>query len=83
MSSHQPTPAHVAFMDSLKAALAEHQHLTPPEMLAIASQVVGNLIALQDHRRYSPDRVMEMVARNIEIGNQAAIEGVMRSEGSA
>lgn len=83
MKTVEPTPELIAFMDDLKAALAKHTNLNAMEMLAIASQFVGNLIALQDQRRVTPAMAMELVSKNIEIGNQAAIEGVMMTKGEA
>lgn len=82
MRTQQPTPELVAFMNDLKAALGKHTNLSAMQMLAVASQFVGNLIALQDQRKVTPAMAMECVARNIEIGNPAAIEGVMNTEGS-
>ena len=79
----QPTSEHVAFMDDLKAALGRHTSLTGMEMLAIASQFVGNLIALQDQRAVTADTVMDMVAKNIEIGNHAVIANLDQPEGRA
>lgn len=75
----QAGPEHVAFMEDLKAALAKHTNLSGVEMLAVASQFVGNLVALQDQTRYSASRVMEIVANNIEIGNAVAIEAALGS----
>ena len=66
--------AHSAFHDSLKAALTEHQHLSPPEMLAIASQFVGTLLALQDQRTMTAERGLDLIGKNIEIGNAMMIE---------
>jgi hypothetical protein len=77
MAVINPSPAHIAYMDDLKAALAKHQHLSPQEMLAIASQFVGNLTAMQDQRRYSAGQIMEMVGKNIEIGNAEAIQSLL------
>lgn len=73
----QAGPEHVAFMEDLKAALAKHTNLSGVEMLAVASQFVGNLVALQDQTRYSASKVMEIVANNIEIGNAVAIEAAL------
>jgi hypothetical protein len=78
-----PQPKHLDFMNDLKAALGRHVDLSPPEMLAIASQFVGVIFALQDQTTMTPGRAMKIVAGNIEIGNQAAIEGLMLPEGSA
>lgn len=61
-------------MVDLKAALAMHGHLTPPVMLALASQLVGNLIALQDQTRYTGEAVMEIVVQNVQLGNSAVID---------
>lgn len=68
-------------MKSLKAALAEHEQLSGQEMLAVVSQLVGNLIAMQDQRKYTPAAVMDMVAQNIEIGNKIVIDSIMATEG--
>ncbi len=83
MKTVQPTPELIAAMNDMKAVIGRHQHLSASAMLAVASQFVGNLIALQDQTKVSPAMAMDLVARNIEIGNAAAIEGVMKSEGSA
>lgn len=77
MKRCKPTPAHEAFLADLKVAISKHEHLSAPELLAIAAQFVGSLIALQDQAITSPKIVMEMVARNIEMGNQAAIVAVL------
>ncbi len=68
-----PSPAHRAFMEDLKGTLARHTALSGADMLAVASQFVGQLIALQDQRRFTPEMVMEAVGANIEAGNQAAL----------
>lgn len=83
MKTLRPTPDLIAAMDDMKAVIGRHEHLSASAMLAVASQFVGNLIALQDQTKVTPKMAMELVARNIEIGNAAAIEGVMNSEGSA
>ncbi len=58
----------------LVTVLRRHQDtLCPAELLAVSSQLVGNLIALQDETRISPDLAMEIVLQNIEEGNRAAI----------
>lgn len=43
------------------------------ELLAVLSQTLGSMIAYQD-QRIGADVIMELVSRNIEIGNQAAID---------
>lgn len=46
------------------------------EQLAVISVFVGQLIAMQDQTRFSPGRVMEMVAANVELGNGQALTAV-------
>lgn len=82
MKSTPPTPALVAYVNDLKSALARHAHLTPQEMLAGASQLVGNLIALQDQRTMTPSMALEVVQANIEAGNLEAMREVLSATGS-
>ena len=71
-------------MDDLKTALGKHSHLSPPEMLAITAQLVGNLIALQDQTKHTSEACMRLVEKNIEIGNAACIETLLgKTEGKA
>ena len=83
MKTYPPTPEAIAFMDDLKATLGRHTHLQPMQMLACASQFVGNLIALQDQTKVTPDMAMRLVAANIESGNQQAIIQLVDTKGSA
>lgn len=83
MKSYEPTPELIAAMDDMKAVLAKHSHLSGLQMLAIASQLVGNLIALQDQTRVTSSMAMLLVSRNIEIGNLEAIAGVLDTRGQA
>lgn len=76
-------PEHrVAFAD-LHALIAKHAELSAEEILAIAANMVGKLIALQDQRRLSPAAALEIVSRNIELGNQEAIAALAEIGGSA
>lgn len=74
ISKSLPSAAHQEFMADIKAAMAKHPDLSAMEMLALASQLVGNLVALQDQRAMTPAQAMEVVAQNIEEGNKVAIE---------
>lgn len=69
----QTSKEHTAFRDDMLKVLKKHQHMDPQAMLAVASNLVGQLIAMQDQRKLSPDAVMEVVQSNIELGNAAAI----------
>ena len=80
----EPNIVHVAVMDGFKAVLQTYaDDLTPMEILAVASQLVGNIIALQDQTKLTPAMAMDMVCHNIEVGNQVAIETFLGSPAGA
>lgn len=81
MKSFKPTKEQTAFRDEMVAVLRKHEHLRADEMLAVASYFVGQLIALQDQRKVTPSMAMELVASNIEAGNQHALTEVMSAGG--
>jgi len=58
------------------AAMRPFDDVPAIEQLAVLSVFLGQLIALQDKRRYRPDQVMAMVAANVELGNAEAITAV-------
>jgi hypothetical protein len=68
----QPTPQQLAFRNALLETFRK---------LAVASHFVGQLIALQDQRRFTSATVMELVTRNVEQGNQDAINSLMNTGG--
>ena len=74
MKSYIPSADHLAFMDDAKALLRKFEHLDAMQLLAIASQLVGNLIALQDQTKVTSDMALEVVFQNVEIGNATVIE---------
>jgi len=61
-------------MSDLKLALAGYPQMQPMEMLAIVSQLVGNMIALQDQTKYCVTAVMAVVNENMLIGNKVAVD---------
>lgn len=82
--SIEPNKYHTGFMNEMKRAMRKHgKNLTAEELLAIAAQLVGNLIALQDQRKYTSEMVMQIVSENIMIGNDTAVQGLMNEQGTA
>lgn len=77
-------PEHQVAYEDLCYLVDKHAgDVTPTEMLAIAANMIGKLIAMQDQRTITPDEAMEIVQLNIEAGNARAIEALNASEGSA
>lgn len=73
LKSKLPTPKHMAMRDELIAVIRKYgADLRADEILALAAYTVGQIIALQDQRTMTPAMAMEIVASNIEAGNQHA-----------
>lgn len=70
--------------DCLEIFKKHGNDLTSQEMLALASHLVGQLIAMQDQRTMTSGAAMEIVAQNIEVGNADVFSDLAtKSEGSA
>lgn len=50
-------------------------------MLAVASALVGQLVAMQDQRTMTPSMAMEIVTRNIELANKEVLDALRNSTG--
>ena len=82
MKSTAPTEQQLAFRRSLEASIADHgKTLDAIELLAVLSHLVGQVIALQDQRAWTPETVMELVSSNIEQGNQEVISRLLSETG--
>lgn len=65
---------------------ADEYSMSPLEVLACAANMVGKIIAAQDQEEIPIEEVMDVVLRNIEIGNNQAIDllrSVHRTAGNA
>jgi hypothetical protein len=76
----QPNHEDQDFMAALKEQMPAD--MPAQRILAITSQFVGQLIALQDQSKITPDMAMQIVSENIEIGNRAALLSLATPEGS-
>ncbi len=75
---------HQQFRDELIAVLRKHgDKISAMEMLALASHLVGQIIAMQDQRTVTPDMAMKIVSQNIEQGNREVLDGLGASSGSS
>ena len=84
MSFRGAKPEHEAVYQDLCQLLLKHAgHLDGYEMLAVAANLVGKLVAMQDQRKVTAAMAMEVVAKNIEYGNQQTLKEVGKSKGSA
>jgi hypothetical protein len=84
MSVRLAKPEHEVAYADLTALVSKHaDKMSSLELLAVAANMVGKLIALQDQRKVSPQLAMEIVAKNIEYGNSQAIGQLDQTKGSA
>ena len=84
MSVHQAKPEHEVAYQDLCALVNKHaDKLSAIELLAVASNMLGKLVAMQDQRTVSPAMAMEVVARNVESGNQQVLAQLSQSRGRA
>jgi hypothetical protein len=80
----KPTPEHEVAYQDLVALVGKHKDsVDAVEMLAIAANMIGKLAGLQDHRALSPEQVLDIIIKNIEIGNQQLMDELNDTKGSA
>lgn len=82
MSIHKARPEHEVAYQDLIALVAKHKDkLSAEEMLAIAANMLGKLLALQDQRTMTTEKAMTIIQLNIEHGNKTVIDSLMNVEG--
>lgn len=78
------SPDHEIAYADLCALVAKHaDKVSAEELLAIASNMVGKLVAMQDQRTMSSSRAMLTVSKNLGRGNEQVIEQLLSSKGSS
>jgi hypothetical protein len=74
VASTPAKPEHeIAYQELIELVNKHAGKLDSRDMLAIAANMLGKLIALQDHRKVTPAMAMKIVAKNIELGNTQAL----------
>jgi hypothetical protein len=84
MSLHLAKPEHeVAYQDICELVSKHANKLSAQELLAVAANMLGKLVAMQDQRTMSPAMAMEIVAQNLEHGNLDVIKQLTNSVGGS
>lgn len=79
---HIAKPEHEVAYQDLCALVSKHAaSVSSVELLAIAANMLGKLVALQDQRKMTPAQAMEIVAANIEGGNREAQQKLLGMKG--
>lgn len=79
MSLHVAKKEHKIVFNDLVALLSKHaDKVSAEEFLAIAANILGKIIALQDQRTMSRERAIETVIQNIEYGNAEVMDEILK-----
>jgi hypothetical protein len=79
-----PSPEALAFRNEALELLRRHGGALPADhMLALAADLVGQIIAMQDQRTMTPERALAIVTANIEKGNQEVRAHLGATKGTA
>lgn len=82
MNTRMAKPEHeVAYQEILQLVNKHAGKLSALDMLAVASNMLGKLVAMQDQRTVAPSMAMEVVARNIEAGNRQVLDQLSQTQG--
>jgi len=77
-------PEHeTAYQDIAKLVGKHADKLTALELLAVAANFVGKLVAMQDQRSVTPKMAMTIVEKNMLLGNQQVIAMINETKGNA
>lgn len=72
---HDSKPQHEELYQELCKLLEKHSRgMTSLEMLAVAANMVGKILAMQDQNVITASGAMEVIARNIEHGNRTVVD---------
>jgi hypothetical protein len=84
MKFQMASTAHeVAYQELVRLLKRNGQKVSSEEMLCIAANMIGKLIALQDQRTMTREQALEIVQANIELGNEQAIAQMNSPVGTA
>lgn len=80
----QARPAHEVVYQDLCALVNRHAaKMTSVEILAVAANMVGKLLALQDQRTMTKDMALDVIIKNIEYGNQQVLNNILNNTGGS
>lgn len=77
-------PEHEVMYQDLAALLSKHKgKVSSLEMLAIAANMTGKIVAMQDQRTVTPQDAVDVVSKNMELGNAQVIAELSKTQGRA
>lgn len=79
IKTKQPTQRHQDFHVAVVKAMMEFTDIPNIEHVALISQLLGQMIAMQDASKYTAGMIMDIVQKNLETGNKAGMETMMQA----
>ncbi len=77
-------PEHEVAYADLIALVAKHaDQMTALELLAVAANMLGKMIAMQDHRVTTAEMAAEVVTKNMSLGNEQVLALLIEAAGTA
>jgi hypothetical protein len=71
----------VAYQDLAKLLRKHATDITSLELLAVAANMVGKILAMQDQTTTTPEAAMKVIAENLEHGNRQVVEALKNNIG--
>ena len=82
MAPHTAKAEHEVAYQDLCALVSKHaDKLTAIELLAVAANMLGKLVAMQDQRTTSPEMAMKVVSQTLQRGNHEVLSRLARAKG--
>lgn len=80
----EPKGPHEQFYQIMARTMKSEPFASMPaeELLAVAANFLGKLCAYQDQRKFTQQQVMEIIIKNLELGNQQAVAEVQSAGGT-
>lgn len=73
---------HEAFRQDVLNVLAKHgSKLNAEEMLALLANMTGQMAAMMDQRKFTPQQVTDLIAENLQYGNKAVVSKLQNVKG--
>lgn len=82
MKTIRTSEDHEAFRQDVLNVLAKHgSKLNAEEMLALLANMTGQMAAMMDQRKFTPQQVTELIAENLQNGNKAVVSKLQKTKG--
>lgn len=82
MKVQMASEKHEITYQELAELLRKRGDIDALELLAVASNMIGKIIAMQDQRKVNKEMCLQLVAANIEVGNKQVVDILTKTVGN-